>query len=157
MERKKLLPIAALALVMLMSLTAVTANGATTQTLTLEPNKLTTLVLPLTAGTPFKGSFVLNTTAIIRFSVTDPKGKPIIDSRFVNTSASFEFTAEEEGNYNLIFDNSGGNLPLTATLTYDTGGPLSPLVFIPVGITVVLSIVLVIYVYRNRKKSKSEH
>jgi len=113
--------------------------------------------LTLAKGTQFKGSFVLNVTAIIRFSVTDHKGNIILNPRFENTSASFEFTAEEEGNYNLIFDNSGGNLPLTATLTYDTGGSLSPLVFIPVSITIVLTIVLVIYLYRNRKKSKSEH
>lgn len=154
MKRKKLLPIATIALVILMSLTAVTAYGASTETLTLEANKQTSLIWTLSEGTSFKGSFVLNGTAIIRFRVTDPKGNIILDLGFVNKSASFEFTPEEQGEYSLIFDNTGGSSTLTVTLTYDAAGSLSPLVFIPVDITVVLSIALVIYVYRNRKKSK---
>ena len=44
MKRKKLLPIATIALVILMSLTAVTAYGASTETLILEPYKQTSLI-----------------------------------------------------------------------------------------------------------------
>jgi hypothetical protein len=152
MKRKRLLKIATLSIIMLLSLT-LTAFAANTSTLTVEPNIISTLRWSLTEGTTLKGSVALNGT--LWFYATDPHANKIFDFGFISQSASFNFTTTVAGDYTLFFDNSGGSTSKSVTVSYDIAAPLSLLVVVPLIVFAASSIGLIVFVYWYHKKSKS--
>ncbi len=114
------------------------------------------IVLP--AETIFNGS--ITTTGTIRVWVSDPNGSSIVNLGLVDKAATFNFVAQQDGNYTLNFEN---DLPNSVQVSFsyitdpelpdnNSGSPLAYLA-IPIIIAIVGSILIIFLVRRKSKNA----
>ena len=161
MKTAKLLTVVllvALIMALLFPLPATTAS--TVETFTVSPLSTTSINVVLPYGTELNGS--ISTNGDIRFFINGPQGQPISNLGIVSKSVKFEFTAPEDGNYSLNFENGRLN-PTDVSLVFDTqpeipsdnGSPSIPTYVLVTAATAgCLTAALIFAVFLRRKSQK---
>ncbi len=104
-------------------------------------------------------------SASIRFFISDPHQVVVVNLGIIDKPASFEFTATEDGNYTLNFEN-GETSPTKVSFSYATNPPISngSNSSTPISLNELLTIIglaaaaliLVLYVVLRRKISSQQ-
>jgi hypothetical protein len=160
MKKMKLVVDVALSVLLLTSLTAFSALATTYPTFTLSASS-NQLQFALPQGTTFNGT--ISTTCSLRFFVSDPNGREIVNLGIIDKNTTFSFVAHQSGTYLLNFENDLHNT-IQVTFSYETNPELqsnsnstgTSLIYlvIPIIIAVVGSL-LIIFVVRRKNKIKS--
>ena len=105
--------------VLLVSISTVWA--AEVETITVDPLSEGTLTYKLNNGQQFSGSVSVSggIADSIIFSVRAPNGTRIVDTTSIAGGTEFEFMADQDGAYTLVFENTLGLNSKTVNLTYD--------------------------------------
>ena len=144
--------------IMLFSLPA--TGAATVETFTVSPLSTTSIKVNIQNGTELNGS--ISTNGDIRFFINGPQGKPISDLGIASTSAKFTFTAPEDGNYSLNFEN-GRLTPTDVSLVFDAQSEITSIAgsqTIPAYVLVIaatagcLVVVTILALFPRRKSRK---
>jgi len=127
---------------MLTSLMSVSAFATTVPAFTLSQS-YTQLVYLIPQGTTFNGTIV--TTGAVRFFVSSPTEAEIVNLGIVDKTTTFNFVAQQSGNYTLNFENDMPN-PVQVSFSYVTN-PAIPSGNNPSGtgisLTYLLTIILI--------------
>lgn len=101
-------------------LTTSVVYAAQIETITVEPFDEETLTLNLNNGQRFSGSLSVSGGLAdnIIFAVKAPNGTEIMNLGSVSEGTEFEFMADQDGAYTLVFTNAG-LVSRTVNLTYD--------------------------------------
>ena len=102
---------------LLTPLMALSAFATTVSTFTLPSFSSTNVQCVLPLGTTFNGS--IHTTGDVRFFVSAPNGFEIVDLGIIDKTATFNFTAEQNGSYTMNFENDLSN-SIQVTFSYAT-------------------------------------
>jgi uncharacterized integral membrane protein len=153
----------ALTAILLLLLLIVIVHATEFETFQVSASNTMMYVFDLNSGRKITGSFsVEGGNNDINFKVTDPVGNNIIDLGRVDGGSSFEFTANRDGNYTVIFDNSFSiSTSKTVTMSYDVGyaflgiGLLNLLSIIAVVLIVIFVLAIALYV-RSRKTAQRQ-
>jgi len=147
--------------ILLTSLASLSALATTYPTFTLSASS-NQLQFALPQGTTFNGT--ISTTGSLRFFVSDPNGREIVNLGIIDKNKTFSFVSLQSGTYLLNFENDLHNT-IQVTFSYETNPELqsnsnstgTSLIYlvIPIIIAVVGSL-LIIFVVR-RKKIKSSN
>jgi len=140
------------------------ANASSIEQTHVNSGAISTIALNLQSKQRVTGSFNISSgnsrDKNIDFSVRDPLGAIILDSGRVVRGENFSFTAENDGEYTLTFDNSFSGTRKNIQLEYDVSSPpilgFDPIVFS--GIVIATGVVLAIIgfaVYRNQAKRRT--
>ena len=156
MRKVKTLIYLAASLLLVVSITTLSASAITIPTFTLSAQSYQ-LRYTLPAGTTFNGS--ISTTGTIRFWVSDPNGVQTIDLGLIDKEATFGFVAQQDGNFTLNFENDLPN-SIQVTFSYKTNpetptnnSTTIPLIYLTLPITIaVIGSVLIIFLARRKKK-----
>src|SRR5665647_945523 len=162
MKKIKRLPSIAITLLLIMSFTALLASATTLPAITLSASSAQLPIL-LPTGTTFNGS--ISTTGTVRFWVTAPNGVQIVKLGLIDSTNTFSFVANQNGNYTMNFENGLTN-PIQVTFSYVTD-PDIPSVNNSTGISLVYlllsiiiavlgSILIIFFVRRKNKLYTSE-
>jgi maltose-binding protein MalE len=156
---KKIVLTLLLTVLMLLSLTVSLASATTTETFTVNPPSTTQFTFNLPKDTTFNASIL--TSGTIRVWVTNSGVSQIVNLGLVDQTANLEFTASQDGNYSVNFENDLPNA-VQVTFSYDTNPQVSgtdstliPLSYLPVFIAIVVlgSIFLLFLVRRKNRKA----
>jgi hypothetical protein len=166
MRIKYLLLVSILIIVVLLSMPLIT-KGEGVKTVQIGPLQTSYLVYNLNIGDRFSGSLSITGGSgnDIDFSVTDPLGTTVLDLGRVSNGREFNFEAERNGAFRLVFDNSFSLISQkTVTLSYSISPPLifgfefPQFVLIVVVIIIVLvAVVLLAYNLGKMKQRKEEN
>jgi hypothetical protein len=157
MKKIKILPSIAITLLLIMSFTALIASATTLPAITLSASSAQ-LPIILPTGTTFNGS--ISTTGTVRFWVTAPNGVQIVKLGLIDTTTTFSFVANQNGNYTMNFENGLIN-PIQVTFSYVTDPDIPsvnnstgiPLVYLLLSILIaVLGSILIIFFVRRKNK-----
>ena len=142
-----------------LSLAALSASASTTETFTISGNTLQyTLCMP--AGTKFNGSIA--TTGLVRVWVNDANGATVANLGIIEENAALNFVADKEGNYTINLQN-GIPTTIQVTLSYDTdpelqtdSASLLPFTYLPVFIAVTIAgaALILAFNYKNKKQRR---
>lgn len=145
-----------------MSFTALLASATTLPAITLSASSAQ-LPIILPTGTTFNGS--ISTTGTVRFWVTAPNGVQIVKLGLIDTTTTFSFVANQNGNYTMNFENGLIN-PTQVTFSYVTDPDIPsvnnstgiPLVYLLLSIIIAVlgSILIIFFVRRKNKLCTSE-
>ena len=149
--------------ILLLSFLTVTVFATEVETFQISPSLNKMYLFDLNSGRKVTGSFsVEGGNNDITFKVTDPVGNTIIDLGRVAGGSSFEFTANRDGNYTVIFDNSFSiSTTKTVTMSYDVGYTflgidlLNLLSIIAVVLIVIFVLAIALYL-RSRKTAQRQ-
>ncbi len=141
-----------------LSLIAHCASASTIPTFTVTSTSRLPIMLP--EGTTFNGS--ISTSGTLRFWINAPNGAQIINLGLIDKSATFNFVAQQEGNYTLNFENDQlGSNPVQVAFSFETNPDISnsgtsaepSLIYllIPIIITVIGTILIVVFMRRKNR------
>lgn len=162
MKKMKLAVDVALVVLLLTSLTAFSALAATYPTFTLSASS-NQLQFALPQGTTFNGT--ISTTGSLRFFVSDPNGREIVNLGIIDKNTTFSFVAQQSGTYLLNFENDLHNT-IQVTFSYETNAALqgnsnsngTSLIYLAIPIIIaVAGSLLIIFVVRRKSKIKSSN
>jgi hypothetical protein len=151
------------ATLLVISLVAFPGFATTTKSLTIPQLSTTFFTLTLPQGTKMNGSVTPESS--VRFFINNPLGNEIVDLGIVNTTTTFAFTATQDGNYTLSFENGQLN-SITMWFSYETqpeipsnaSSPtplsLSELVTIISIVAIIAVLTLSLVLRRQRKKQE---
>ncbi len=148
------------AIVLLLSITILYVSASETEVLTVGPYTERILIINLDENCQFVGSLSISGgDDDINFWVTNPTGDTIVNLSRVSQEATFEFTAQQTGDYTLHFDNSFSfQSSKTVTLSYDATKPSlfnNPIFILLIAIIAIIVIVVVLVRYVKRQKPKA--
>jgi hypothetical protein len=157
MKKTKILPLAALAVLLLTSVTSLSVFATAEPTFTLNfSSKQLQYVLP--QGTTFNGT--ISTTGSVRFWVNAPNEAQIVNLGIIDKTTTFSFLAKQNGTYKLNFENDMPNsIQVTFSYTTDpqiptndnsTGLPLT-YILIPIIIAGLIGIFIISLLRRKNK------
>ena len=136
--------------------------AAQVETITVDPfGGEETLTFNLNNGQKFSGSISVSggIADSIIFSVKAPNGTKIIDLSSVSEGTEFDFTADQDGAYTLVFENPLALSPKTVNLTYDietlTIAGLDGTQLLIAAFLVIIVIVVGIIIILNKGKQKN--
>ena len=162
MKKIKILPSIAITSLLIMSFMALLASATTLPAITLSASSAQ-LPIILPTGTTFNGS--ISTTGTVRFWVTAPNGVQIVKLGLIDTTTTFSFVANQNGNYTMNFENGLTN-PIQVTFSYVTDPDIPsvnnstgiPLVYLLLSIIIAVlgSILIIFFVRRKNKLCASE-
>ena len=143
-----------------MSLMPLVASATTLPAITLSASSAQ-LPIMLPTGTTVNGS--ISTTGTVRFWVTAPNGVQIVKLGLIDTTTTFSFVANQNGNYTMNFENGLTN-PIQVTFSYVTdpdisGGSSStgiPYKVISIVIAALGSTLIIFFVRRKNKLHTSK-
>jgi len=144
--------------VLLLSISAVCAVEV--ETITVDPLAEETRTYNLNNGQQFSGSLSVSggLADSIIFSVRAPNGTKIVDTTSVSGGTEFEFMADQDGAYTLVFENPLALNAKTVNLTYDietvTIAGLDGTQILMVAFLVIVVIVVGIVVIFKKGKAK---
>ena len=153
-----------LATLLMVSLVAFPAFGTTTRSFIIPQLSTTFFTLTLPEATKMNGSVFPEGS--VRFFINDPQGNEIINLGIIDKTTTFEFTATQNGNYTLSFEN-GQLSSTTVSLSYDTQPEIpsntssptlisfSDLVTIISIAAILIILALSIVLHRQRKKQET--
>jgi type II secretory pathway pseudopilin PulG len=161
MKKTKSVIFAMLAGLLLTSLMTFSGFASTVQTFTLSASS-NQLQYFLPQGTTFNGT--ISTTGSVRFWVSAPNGFEIVNLGLVDKTATFSFTATQNGTYTLNFENDLSNT-IQVTFSFVTN-PVIPGISNPAGtsqiylvVTVIIAVVgsvVIIVIMRYKNKNPPE-
>ena len=141
--------------VLIMSVSLVYA--ALIETITVEPlGGQETLTYNLNNGQKFSGSLSVSggIADSIIFSVQAPDGTKIIDVTSVSEGTEFEFMADQDGAYTLVFDNPLALNAKTVNLTYEIqtitiAGLDGPQILIVAFLVILVIVIGIIFIFKK--------
>jgi hypothetical protein len=155
---KTVLIVILLASMMIFTFILSLTNASTVEQVFFIGDETKTVTLNLQASQTVTGSFNITGEGrydpSIDFSVIDPNGVALIDSKGVLNGKNFTFKAFTDGEHKLIFDNYGG-YDKYIELAYDVSSPsilgIDPLLFS--GIVIAIGAVLAILAFTFYRRS----
>jgi hypothetical protein len=103
MRRTKLFATTLLTILALAPFMATSAFATQVPLFTLQPFSASYLIYNLPKGTTFNGS--ISPTSDVRVFVSNPSNVEIVDLDIINQATTFTFTATQNGNYTIYFEN----------------------------------------------------
>jgi hypothetical protein len=142
-----------------LSLFVFSASAITIPTFTVTSISRLPIMLP--KDTTFTGS--ISTSGILRFWINGPDGTQVVNLGLIEKSATFNFVAQQNGNYTLNFENDQlGSKPPQVDFSFETNPDLPNsynstepsfiYLSIPIIVTVLGSILIIVFVRRQNKK-----
>ena len=151
------------AIVLLLSITISYVSATETEVLMVGPYTERILIISLDENCKFVGSLSISGgDNDINFWVTNPTGNAIVNLGRVSQEATFEFTAQQTGDYTLHFDNSFSlQSPKTVSLSYEVTSPSifnNPIFILLIAIIVIIVMaVSVLYIKKQKRKVKRHY
>jgi len=112
MKKTKVLPLTALAVLLLTSVITISVFATTEPTFTLNFSSKQ-LQYGLPQGTTFNGT--ISTTGSVRFWINAPNEAQIVNLGIIDKTTTFSFLAQQNGTYKLNFEN---DMPTSIQVTF---------------------------------------
>jgi hypothetical protein len=157
MKKIKILTCTTITALLIISFMTLVASATTLPTITLSASSAQ-LPIMLPTGTTVNGSIL--TTGTVRFWVSAPSGAQILNLGLIDKNTTFNFVANQDGNYTMNFENGLTN-SIQVTFSYVTDPDISggnsstgiPLVYQVMSIVIsALGSILIIYFVRRKNK-----
>ena len=148
-----------LTILLVISLVVFPVFATTTKSFTIPQLSTTFFTLTLPQGTKMNGSITPDSN--VRFFINNPQENEIVNLGIINMTTTFAFTATQDGNYTLSFENGQLN-SITVSFSYDTQPEIpsntssfsfSELVTIISIVAIIAILTLSLVLRRQRKKT----
>jgi hypothetical protein len=165
MKKKKLFPTILLTILALAPFMTPSAFATTIPLFTVQPYSASYIIYTLPEGTAFNGS--ISTTGDVRVFVSNPSNVEIVNLGIINQATTFTFTATQNGNYTLCFENDLNNA-VDISFSYVTDPaipnntnspfpiPFSDLLTI-IGIVAIAVILILRFALRHKQTSSQDN